>query len=157
MGTRNENVMYSQKQWGITLFLLSINLTIGSMDSKELEEEFTYGTMYWRWLLMSWYRVKIMRDGTVWFLSISWRYYIRHMYKWKSYVGKPRQCFNWDRIEYYDLRWNYIPLAMAECSNCGDIIQSQYCWHFVTCSCWDTSVDTDRWFPERHRIFSKDK
>ena len=136
------------------------------MNLKEIEMEFTYGALFWRWAFeQEWgdhtirdcARVKIMRDGTVGVITVSWRYYVRHMYKWKSYVRRPRPWFKWDRIEYYDLHGNYIPLAMAECSNCGDIIQSQYCWHFVSCSCWDTSVNTDRWFPERHRILSKDK
>lgn len=101
-------------------------------------------------------RVKVMNDGTIWVLITSGNYYIRHMYKWVSYAKPPKKYpFKWDRIEYYTLRGKYIPLACTECKKCGDIIQSQYCWHFVTCKCGDTSVDTDRLFPERHRILTK--
>lgn len=100
-------------------------------------------------------RVRWMNDGTIGVLSQSCRYYLRHMYKGKSYTERPKKYpFKWDRIEYYTLRWKYIPLASTECKKCWDIIQSQYCWHYVTCSCWSTSVETDRWFPARHRIIT---
>lgn len=102
-------------------------------------------------------KIKIMRDWTTAVLTVSKSYYIRQMLNWKSY-NRPR---NWnekyDRVEYYDLRWNYIPLAMAECTTCWEIVQSQYCGHYTTCSCWNTAVDSDRWMPERHRIITKSK
>lgn len=93
-----------------------------------------------------------MNDWTTAVLTISKNYYVRQMYKWKS---NTKSGMKWDRIEYYDLHGNYIPLASIECEKCWETIQSQYCWHFVTCSCWNTSVDTDRWSPERHRILTK--
>lgn len=97
-------------------------------------------------------RIKTMKDWTIAVLTSSKSYYVRKMYKWKS---NAKSWMKWDRIEYYDLHGNYIPLASAECSKCGDIIQSQYCWNFVSCKCWHTSVDTDRWMPERHRFLTK--
>lgn len=93
-----------------------------------------------------------MKDWTIAVLTTSWNYYARQMYKWKS---NTKGWMKWDRIEYYDLQWNYIPLATQECKKCWEIVQSQYCWHFATCTCWHTSVDTDRWMPERHRILTK--
>lgn len=96
-------------------------------------------------------KVKTMKDWTTAVFTLSKRCYVRHMYKWKP---NTKSWMKWDRIEYYDLRGNYIPLAMAECEKCGEIVQSQYCWHFVSCSCWHTEVDTDRWMPERHRILT---
>lgn len=96
-------------------------------------------------------RVRWMNDGTIGVLSTTWMYYIRHMYKGKSYTERQKK-YPFDRIEYYTLRGKYIPLARAECEQCWEIVQSQYCWHFTTCSCLMTSVDTDRWSPERHRI-----
>lgn len=100
-------------------------------------------------------KIKTMNDWTTGVLSISGRYYVRHMYKWKSYTSKPKLGFKWDRIEYYSLRWQYLPLAMAECENCGEIVQSQYCWHFTSCSCGRTKVDTGRNLPESHRFLTK--
>jgi hypothetical protein len=97
-------------------------------------------------------KVKTMNDWTEAVLTISKNYYVRQMYKWKSYNRPLKHNETWDRIEYYNLEGNYIPLAMAECKKCWEIIQSQYCWHFVSCSCWHTMVDTDRWMPERHRF-----
>lgn len=96
-----------------------------------------------------------MKDGTTAVLTISQTFYIRQMYKWKSYTHPLKNGETWDRIEYYTLRGDYIPLAMAECKECEEIIQSQYCWHFVTCKCGSTNVDTDRWFPNRHRLLTK--
>lgn len=100
-------------------------------------------------------KVKIMNDWTTAVLTSSWTYYVRQMYKWKSYNRPRKWNEKYDRIEYYTLRGKYIPLASAECAKCWDIIQSQMCWHFVSCSCWSTSVDTDRWMPERHRFLTK--
>lgn len=97
-------------------------------------------------------KIKKMKDWTIAVLTSSWNYYVRQMYNWKS---NTKSWMKWDRIEYYDLQGNYIPLASAECKNCWDTIQSQYCWHFVSCKCWDTAVDTDRWMPERHRLLTK--
>lgn len=99
--------------------------------------------------------IKTMTDGTIAVITYSKLYYVRRMYKWKSYSWKSKGYKKYDRIEYYSLHWKYIPLASAECEYCWEIIQSQMCWDFVTCKCWSTSVDTDRWFPERHRILTK--
>jgi len=82
-----------------------------------------------------------MKDWQVAFLTHSGRYYCRNHDDW--------------RIDYYNLRKEFIPLASAKCENCGDIIQSKKCWDFVSCKCGDTMVDTDRWMPERHRILTK--
>jgi hypothetical protein len=100
-------------------------------------------------------KVKTMKDWTTAVLTSSWSYYIRQMYKWKSYDRPLKHGEIWDRIEYYDLQWKYIPLGKKECEKCWEIVESQYCWHFVTCKCWYTSVDTDRWMPERHRFLTK--
>lgn len=99
-------------------------------------------------------KIKIMNDGTTAVLTYSKLYYARQMYRWKSY-NRPRKVNEpYDRVEYYTLHWKYIPLASTECTHCSEIIQSQMCGHYVTCKCWRTSVDTDRWFPERHRILT---
>lgn len=84
---------------------------------------------------------KIMLDGTKATLSQSGRYYVRHV---------PRK--NWKRIVYYTTAGELVPLASATCPKCKDHIVSRCCGDFVRCSCGESFVDTDRWFPERHRL-----
>lgn len=71
-------------------------------------------------------KVKTMKDGTTAVLTVSGRYYVRQMWKGKSYSRPLRPWQKWDRIEYYTLTGMYIPLASAECEHCGEIVQSQY-------------------------------
>lgn len=40
----------------------------------------------------------------------------------------------------------------AKCKDCGEIIVSERGGHFVSCSCGMSSIDTDRWFPDRVRL-----
>ena len=99
--------------------------------------------------------IKTMTDGTTAVLTLSKRYYVRMMYRWKSYNRPRKPNEKYDRIEYYSLHWKYIPLASDECNHCWEIIQSQMCGHYVTCKCWHTSCDTDRQLPEYHRYLTK--
>jgi len=73
-------------------------------------------------------------------LTSSERYYV-------SYRFKNRQT-----IDYFTLDKEPIPLAKAKCGSCKQIIKSKHCGHFVRCKCGKSFVDTDRWFPERHRF-----
>ena len=82
-----------------------------------------------------------MKDGTTAYLSDSKRYYVRRM----------PSLENWDSIDYYTLDGEKIELAHGICSECGDELMSQMCGHYRGCSCGKSFVDTDRWFPERHR------
>lgn len=82
-----------------------------------------------------------MQDGTQGWKTSSGRYYCRR--------EPNRDTF--DRIVYYTLKGELIPLAKAKCSECGDILESKMCGDFQSCSCGKSFVDTDRWFPERHR------
>lgn len=100
-------------------------------------------------------RVKTMTDGTTAVFTLSKRYYVRMMYRWKSYNRPRKPNEKYDRIEYYSLHWKYIPLASIECKHCWEMIQSQMCGHYVTCKCWNTSCDTDRQLPELHRYLTK--
>ena len=80
--------------------------------------------------------MRIMTDGTTAYLAKSGNYYCRK-------YG--------DSISYYSLEGERIQLAKAKCKKCGDIMVSKRCGDFVQCSCGESFVDTDRWFPERHR------
>ena len=71
-------------------------------------------------------------------LTFSGRYYVR------NYKGVYK-------VDYYDLNKKRIPLAKATCNKCKETIKSLRCGHFVQCSCNESFVDTDRWFPELHR------
>lgn len=71
-------------------------------------------------------------------LTHSGRYYVRN-YKKRH------------KIDYYDLTKKRIQLAKARCNKCKEIMRSLRCGHFVMCSCKESFVDTDRWFPEMHR------
>ena len=73
-------------------------------------------------------------------LTNSKRYYVEH---------------EGDTIKYYDLSKKRIPLASGTCKECGDKIESKRCGDFVSCKCGKSFVDTDRWFPERHRFGGK--
>jgi hypothetical protein len=84
---------------------------------------------------------KQMQDGTEAYLSQSKKHFIRR---------EPDE-HEWNTIKYYTLEGESIQLAKATCGTCDDVIESQCCGDFVTCKCGDSSVDTDRWFPERHR------
>ena len=55
------------------------------------------------------------------------------------------------KIMYYDLELNRVWLAKAKCKSCNQVIESKRCGHFVKCTCGASFIDTDRWFPERHR------
>lgn len=83
-----------------------------------------------------------MLDGTQAWLLPSGRYFGRAE---PSYEQQ-------DRIVYYDLGRNHVPLASAVCPECGDLIESKHCGDFVVCSCTESYVDTDRWMAGRHRI-----
>lgn len=84
---------------------------------------------------------KKMKNGIVAYLTNSGRYYCRQ-------YPSPE---NIQRIDYYTLKGEKIELAKAVCPKCGDTIQSQMCGDFKICKCEKSFVDTDRWFPERHR------
>lgn len=83
---------------------------------------------------------KTMKDGTMGYLSKSKRYYIRQ----EPYP-------KWKKIRYYTLDGELIKLAKATCPNCDEVIESKSCGDFVMCECGKSFVDTDRWYPERHR------
>lgn len=80
---------------------------------------------------------KVMQDGSTARLTKSERYYVRH---WG------------DSIFYYTLEGARVPLAKARCTAiCKKIIKSKRCGDWVICDCGKSFVDTDRWFPHRHR------
>lgn len=56
-----------------------------------------------------------------------------------------------ENTRFFSLDKQPIPLAKGKCLECGDVMESKRCGHFVECSCGKSYVDTDRWFPERHR------
>ncbi len=82
-----------------------------------------------------------MKDGTTGYLTGSGNYYCRQ-------EPSPKDI---QRIVYYTLKGKHIPLAKAKCSECGDVLESKMCGDFHSCTCGKSFVDTDRWFPERHR------
>lgn len=86
-----------------------------------------------------------MKDGSIGYLTGTGRYYCRR---------EPEKN-NFTKIVYYTLEGEHIPLAKAKCGKCGEIIESQMCGDFVRCTCGESFVDTDRWFPERHRYGGK--
>lgn len=86
-----------------------------------------------------------MQDGTTAWLSNSGYYFIR-----REKCSCCKKNFL-DAITYYDLEGKQIPLAKAKCKKCGEVIESKRCGDFVACTCGESFVDTDRWFPERHR------
>lgn len=55
-------------------------------------------------------------------------------------------------IAYFTLDGVRIPLAKGKCEKCGDVVESKMCGDFQRCKCGASAVDTDRWFPERHRF-----
>lgn len=83
-----------------------------------------------------------MNDGKEGWLTNSGRYYCR----------KEPSLENWTSIAYYTLEGEMIPLAKAQCGACGDVMESKMCGSYVACSCGKSFVDTDRWFPESHRL-----
>lgn len=88
-----------------------------------------------------------MSDGTEAWLTPSGNYFCRAE---SSYEKR-------EKIVYYSLEKNHIPLAKAQCEECKDIIESKMCGDFHYCSCGASFVDTDRWMPERHRYGGKAK
>lgn len=82
-----------------------------------------------------------MKDGTEAWETASGRYYCR---------CEP-DVTKWTKIVYYNLKKEHLPLAKGECSECKEVIESQYCGHFVRCKCGKSMCDTDRWTPEIHR------
>lgn len=84
---------------------------------------------------------KEMKDGTMAYLSNSKRYFVRKMPNLKR----------WTRIEYYTKDGEKIELAKARCGECKKLMKSKMCGHYVGCKCGKSFIDTDRWFPERHR------
>ena len=94
-----------------------------------------------------------MEDGSEAWLTSSGRYYVRRYRLTPKLRKEVPESVKWDGIAYYDLKTKQrIALATATCGTCEEIISSLYCGHFVTCGCGMTSVDTDRWEPERHRL-----
>jgi hypothetical protein len=84
----------------------------------------------------------LMKDGTYAWLTGSGNYYARREPNYE----------NWTGIAYYNKETlERIPLAKAHCPECQQIIQSKQCGDFVSCGCGASFVDTDRWYPERHR------
>lgn len=77
-----------------------------------------------------------MNDGTMAELTKSERYYCRR---------------DGEFTRYYNLNKDYIPLAKSQCKECDQVLESKRCGDFVECECGKSFVDTDRWFPERHR------
>lgn len=86
-----------------------------------------------------------MKDGTTAYLSQSKNYFIRR----EPTVEK------WKYIRYYTLEGDYIQLAKGRWKLCEDTIESKHCGDYVGCSCGASRVDTDRWFPERHRYLGE--
>jgi len=84
---------------------------------------------------------KVMKDGSSAHLTESKRYYVR------KELNEDSQT-----IVYYTLSGDHIPLARAKCGDCNEVIESKKCGDFVSCSCGNSYVDTDRWMPERHRF-----
>lgn len=82
-----------------------------------------------------------MRDGSMASLSSSGRYYVR----------REPETGLLEKVVYFNLKRVHVPLAKAECEICHDIMESNMCGRFVSCRCMMSFVDTDRWFPERHR------
>lgn len=82
---------------------------------------------------------KRMNDGSEAWLTASGSYYVRR---------EPDKD-NWTTIVYYGLYGEHIPLAKAECPKCHMVLESKHCGDFQACE--HSFVDTDRWFPERHR------
>lgn len=92
-----------------------------------------------------------MKDDTVAWLTASGNYYARR-YRLTPKTSRERPDKDrWTHIAYYTLEGERVPLAKAECAECGDVLESKHCGDFVVCKCGQSSVDTDRWFPERHR------
>ena len=83
-----------------------------------------------------------MADGATAYVSPSCRYFIRYEPEFAGFTS----------IAYYDLKTRErIPLAKGSCSECGETMESRMCGDFQGCGCGKSFVDTDRWFPERHR------
>lgn len=83
-----------------------------------------------------------MADGKYAWLTASGNYYARREPDYE----------NWKSIAYYNKETKErIPLAKAQCSDCKQMLESKMCGDFVSCGCGKSFVDTDRWFPERHR------
>lgn len=85
---------------------------------------------------------KKMKDATTAYLTSSGRYFCRHEPSYK-------EC---NSIAYYDKKTlERIQLATAKCNVCNEVMMSTKCGDFQACGCGASFVDTDRWFPERHR------
>lgn len=84
---------------------------------------------------------KKMKDGSTAYLTASKRYYCR----------REPKVDDFNKIVYYTLSGEHIPLASGTCEECGEKLESQICGDFKQCKCGKSFVDTDRWMPERHR------
>ncbi len=82
-----------------------------------------------------------MNDGEIAWKTDSERYFARRYPDYDTNEG----------IAYYTLEGDRIPLAKATCRVCLETVESKRCGDAQRCSCGETFVDTDRWFPERHR------
>lgn len=82
-----------------------------------------------------------MSDGSEAWLTPSGSYYCRAEPSYQKRTS----------IAYYSLKKESIKLAEGICLNCKETIKSKMCGDFQLCSCGKSFVDTDRWFPERHR------
>lgn len=85
---------------------------------------------------------KEMEDGTTAYLTLSKHYFVR----------REPKADKWTRIKYYSLDGEKVQLAKGKCKSCQQIIESKHCGDYVSCGCGKSFVDTDRWFPERHRF-----
>jgi hypothetical protein len=81
-----------------------------------------------------------MNDGTEAWLTPSGSYYMRREPTYEE----------WNEIAYYNLDKIRVPLAKGLCETCGAVLESKMCGDYQSCEC-GSFVDTDRWFPERHR------
>lgn len=95
-----------------------------------------------------------MPDGSKAWLTHSRKYYARMERHTPRLITVTMD--GWTHIAYYDVKTKErIQLSRAECKECHAIIESKHCGDFVSCPCGKSSVDTDRWFPERHRFIGQ--
>jgi hypothetical protein len=83
-----------------------------------------------------------MKDGEIATLTESCKYYSRR------YLNENEKVV----IVYYGLDKKKVSLARAVCQKCKFVMESKTCGDYVPCLCGASFVDTDRWFPERHRF-----
>lgn len=93
---------------------------------------------------------KKMKDATTAYLTSSGHYFCRYEpYVWLESSQTYKEC---NTIVYYDKKTlERIQLATAKCNVCNGVMMSTKCGDFQACGCGASFVDTDRWFPERHR------